>query len=95
MPSFGLDGFLYAGAGDPPGNGQNLNVLLGKMLRLDVRTATVAQAYLIPPGNPFINQSGKRGEIWAYGLRNPWRYAFDTVDNRLYLADAGQRIRSW
>ncbi|HWJ24714.1 MAG TPA: PQQ-dependent sugar dehydrogenase [Gemmatimonadaceae bacterium] len=93
---FGPDGMLYAGtgdgggAGDPSGNAQNPNVLLGKLLRLDVR----ALPYAIPPTNPFAGQRGKRGEIWAYGLRNPWRYAFDTPpgasDATLYIADVGQ-----
>ncbi|MEW9899941.1 PQQ-dependent sugar dehydrogenase [Chitinivorax sp. PXF-14] len=92
--AFGPDGQLYAGtgdgggAGDPSGNGQNLAVLLGKLLRLDVSQASAAQPYAIPADNPFANQAGKRGEIWAYGLRNPWRYAFD--GGTLYIADVGQ-----
>lgn len=94
--SFGPDGYLYAGtgdggsAGDPPGNAQNTNVLLGKLLRLDVNASTVAQPYAIPPGNPFAGMPGARGEIWAYGLRNPWRYAFDMPAQLLYIADVGQ-----
>jgi glucose/arabinose dehydrogenase len=93
--SFGPDGYLYAGtgdggsAGDPPGNAQNTNVLLGKLLRLDVNASTVAQPYAIPPGNPFATAGG-RPEIWAYGLRNPWRYAFDMPAQLLYVADVGQ-----
>ncbi|MGK5031115.1 PQQ-dependent sugar dehydrogenase [Janthinobacterium sp. MDT1-19] len=93
--SFGPDGYLYAGtgdggsAGDPSGNAQNTNVLLGKLLRLDVNASTVAQPYAIPPGNPFATAGG-RAEIWAYGLRNPWRYAFDVPAQLLYLADVGQ-----
>ncbi|WP_425252687.1 PQQ-dependent sugar dehydrogenase [Janthinobacterium sp. NFX145] len=93
--SFGPDGYLYAGTGDggsggdPPGNAQNTNVLLGKMLRLDVNASTVAQPYAIPPGNPFATAGG-RPEIWAYGLRNPWRYAFDVPAQLLYIADVGQ-----
>jgi hypothetical protein len=93
---FGPDGMLYAGTGDgggggdPSGNGQNTNVLLGKLLRLDVSTLP----YKVPPSNPFAGQAGKRGEIWAYGLRNPWRYAFDTPAGAtratLYVADVGQ-----
>ncbi|MGK5054760.1 PQQ-dependent sugar dehydrogenase [Janthinobacterium sp. RB2P8] len=96
--SFGPDGYLYAGtgdggsAGDPPGNAQNTNVLLGKLLRLDVNASTVAQPYAIPPGNPFATAGG-RPEIWAYGLRNPWRYAFDVPAQLLYLADVGQANR--
>ncbi|AQR67641.1 glucose dehydrogenase [Janthinobacterium sp. LM6] len=96
--SFGPDGYLYAGtgdggsAGDPPGNAQNTNVLLGKLLRLDVNASSVAQPYTIPPGNPFA-AAGGRPEIWAYGLRNPWRYAFDVPAQLLYIADVGQA--SW
>ena len=94
--SFGPDGYLTAGtgdggsAGDPPGNAQNTNVLLGKLLRLDVNASTVAQPYAIPPGNPFAGTPGGRAEIWAYGLRNPWRYAFDVPAQLLYIADVGQ-----
>ena len=93
--SFGPDGYLTAGtgdgggAGDPPGNAQNTYVLLGKLLRLDVNASTVAQPYAIPPGNPFATAGG-RAEIWAYGLRNPWRYAFDVPAQLLYIADVGQ-----
>ena len=95
--AFGPDGYLYAGigdggsGGDPFGNGQNTNVLLGKLLRIDVRGATLAQPYGVPPDNPFVGQSGKRPEIWAYGLRNPWRFAFDGA--QLYIADVGQDRR--
>jgi glucose/arabinose dehydrogenase len=93
--SFGLDGALYAGfgdgggAGDAAGNAQNENTLLGKLLRLDMS----GDPYTIPPGNPFFNQAGKRGEIWAKGLRNPWRYAFDRPTGLLYVADVGQNAR--
>lgn len=93
--SFGPDGYLYAGtgdgggAGDPPRNAQNTNVLLGKLLRLDVNASSAAQPYAIPPGNPFATAGG-RPEIWAYGLRNPWRYAFDVPAQLLYIADVGQ-----
>ncbi|MDO8042047.1 sorbosone dehydrogenase family protein [Janthinobacterium sp. SUN137] len=96
--SFGPDGYLYAGTGDggsggdPPGNAQNTNVLLGKLLRLDVNASSVAQPYTIPPDNPFATAGG-RPEIWAYGLRNPWRYAFDAPAQLLYIADVGQA--SW
>ncbi len=91
--AFGPDGDLYIGmgdggsGGDPLGNGQNLSVLLGKLLRIDVRGEG---AYTIPPDNPFSNSSGPRPEIWAYGLRNPWRFAFDPTTGDLYLADVGQ-----
>ena len=96
LVAFGPDGFLYfgtgdgGGGGDPLGNAQNLNALLGKMLRLDVSNASAAQPYAIPPQNPFIGQAGRRGEIWAYGLRNPWRHAFDAATGLLYIADVGQ-----
>ncbi len=84
---FGPDGFLYAGlgdggaAGDPMGNGQSLGTLLGKILRLDVDSA---EPYIVPADNPFGN------EIWAYGLRNPWRISFDTLTGDLYIGDVGQ-----
>jgi glucose/arabinose dehydrogenase len=91
---FGPDGMLYlgtgdgGGAGDPNGNAQNLNVLLGKLLRIDVRTLP----YTIPSTNPGAGQGGMRQEIWAYGLRNPWRFAFDRSASPalLYIADVGQ-----
>jgi glucose/arabinose dehydrogenase len=97
--SFGPDGYLYlgtgdgGGSGDPLGNGQNTSSLLGKMLRIDVNASTSAEPYTIPPSNPFINQNGKRPEIWAYGLRNPWRYAFDAPNNLLFIADVGENRR--
>ncbi|QDQ29309.1 PQQ-dependent sugar dehydrogenase [Chitinimonas arctica] len=95
--AFGPDGMLYigsgdgGGAGDPNNQAQNLNSLLGKLLRLDVGAASVAAPYAIPRDNPYLNQPGRRAEIWAHGLRNPWRYAFD--DKRLYIADVGQARR--
>jgi glucose/arabinose dehydrogenase len=90
---FGPDGMLYIGmgdggsAGDPANNGQRLEVLLGKLLRIDVDGGT---PYRVPPDNPFVSRSGARPEIWAYGLRNPWRFAFDRSGGRLILADVGQ-----
>jgi glucose/arabinose dehydrogenase len=90
---FGPDGYLYVGmgdggaAGDPWGNAQNLDVLLGKMLRLDVDNG---EPYASPPDNPFVGQEGARPEIWAYGLRNPWRYSFDRETGDLFIADVGQ-----
>lgn len=93
LVQFGPDGMLYlatgdgGGAGDPAGNAQNLNSLLGKMLRLDVRTLP----YTIPASNPFVGQAGRRGEIWAYGLRNPWRFDFHGYV-QLYIADVGQGL---
>ncbi len=96
--AFGPDGYLYAGtgdgggSGDPNNNAQNLDSLLGKLLRLNVDTP-VAPLYLVPPDNPFAGQEGKRGEIWAYGLRNPWRFAFDPATGSLYIADVGEATK--
>ncbi|HEY9478495.1 MAG TPA: PQQ-dependent sugar dehydrogenase, partial [Gemmatimonadaceae bacterium] len=90
---FGPDRKLYVGlgdggsGGDPLGNGQSLATLLGKILRIDV---DAGDPYAIPPDNPFVGRAGARGEIWAYGLRNPWRFDFDAATNRLYIADVGQ-----
>jgi glucose/arabinose dehydrogenase len=90
--AFGPDGYLYIGMGDggsradPQGNGQNLGSLLGKMLRIDVSSAT---GYTVPADNPFLKTPGARPEIWAYGLRNPWRFSFDPK-GRLIAADVGQ-----
>ena len=91
--AFGLDGMLYAGlgdggsGGDPLGNGQNFNSVLGSLLRLDVDHG---DPYAIPADNPFVGQANHRGEVWAKGLRNPWRYAFDAPTGLLYIADVGQ-----
>lgn len=90
---FGPDGYLYVGMGDGGGggdtfgNGQNLTALLGKMLRVDVDARS---PYGIPPDNPFVERPEVRPEIWAYGLRNPWRYSFDRATGDLYIADVGQ-----
>ncbi len=92
--AFGPDGFLYiaigdgGGGGDPDGNGQNLNTLLGKLLRLDVEGG--APDYDIPADNPFAGPQNGLNEIWAYGLRNPWRFSFDRATGDLYIADVGQ-----
>ncbi len=89
---FGPDGMLYVGmgdggsGGDPQGHGQNLNTLLGAMLRLDVDGGA---PYAIPSDNPYVNGGG-RPEIWASGLRNPWRFSFDRQNGDLYIADVGQ-----
>lgn len=89
---FGPDGYLYIGlgdggsGGDPGGNGQNTNTLLGALLRIDVDGG---DPYGIPADNPFVNGGGA-AEIWAYGLRNPWRYSFDRLTGDLYVADVGQ-----
>ncbi len=98
---FGADGYLYAGlgdggsGGDPEGNGQNVRVLLGKILRLDVSGDfdSDERAYRIPDDNPFVDQEGAAPEIWAYGFRNPWRFSFDRETGDLYIGDVGQGAR--
>jgi len=96
---FGPDGYLYIGMGDggsandPHSNGQNLSTLLGKMLRIDVDQKEKDRAYGIPRDNPFIGQKNAAPEIWAYGLRNPWRYSFDPATRLLYVGDVGQKTR--
>jgi len=93
---FGPDGYLYIGTGDggsggdPNNHGQALNTLLGKLLRIDVDHAAGGLAYAIPDGNPFVGQAGKRGEIWSYGLRNPYTFSFDRETHDLWIADVGQ-----
>ena len=92
---FGPDGDLYVGLGDggsegdPLGNGQNLGTWLGKILRIDPN-ASGGRAYSIPSGNPFTSQRGDRPEIYAYGLRNPWRFSFDRVTGDIAIGDVGQ-----
>jgi len=94
--AFGPEGYLYIGMGDggsandPHGHGQNLNSLLGKLLRIDINREALPLRYTIPEDNPFIGKHGHRPEVWAYGLRNPWRFSFDALTKRLYLADVGQ-----
>jgi len=97
MIAFGPDGYLYIGmgdggsGGDPLNNAQDRSRLLGKMLRLDVRDTTSTMHYTIPPTNPYaVNTSGYREEIWAYGLRNPWRFSFDPSTGVLWAGDVGQ-----
>jgi glucose/arabinose dehydrogenase len=93
--AFGPDGYLYFGLGDGGGggdnhgtigNGQNLNTLLGKILRINIDSGST---YAIPPDNPFVGVAGM-DEIWAYGVRNPWRMSFDKTTGDLYIADVGQ-----
>ena len=93
--AFGSDGFLYiafgdgGNGGDPLGNGQNRQTLLGKIARIDVDLTSTGLQYAIPADNPFVGTSD-RGEIWAYGFRNPWRFSFETATGRLFVADVGQ-----
>jgi glucose/arabinose dehydrogenase len=90
---FGPDGYLYVGlgdggsAGDPQNRAQDLGTLLGKLLRIDVDHGS---PYAIPPSNPFVATPGARPEIWAYGLRNPWRFSFDRLTGDLFIGDVGQ-----
>ncbi|MCW3467447.1 PQQ-dependent sugar dehydrogenase [Chitinophaga nivalis] len=95
--AFGKDGYLYValgdggGAGDKhgaAGNGQNLGTLLGKIIRIDVN----GTPYKVPADNPFVKTAGAKPEIWAYGLRNPWRFSFDRVTHQLFTGDVGQDI---
>ena len=107
MLAFGPDGFLYIGAGDagpqedPEGNGQNLGLLTGSILRIDVDRTQGKLAYAIPPDNPFrrkagtkrpAGQAGAREEIWAYGLRMPWRFSWDSKTGDLWVGDIGQNL---
>ncbi len=91
---FGPDGFLYIGmgdggsAGDPQRNGQSRDALLGKLLRIDVEPPS--RPYVVPDDNPFAGDDAYRPEIWALGMRNPWRFSFDRKTADLYIADVGQ-----
>ncbi len=93
---FGPDGHLYLGlgdggaGGDPLGSGQDLGTLLGSVIRIDVRPSSIDERYDVPEDNPFLDVPGARQEIWAYGLRNPWRMAFDPQTGKLWLGDVGQ-----
>lgn len=97
--AFGPDGFLYVGLGDggsrndPFDNAQNLGVLLGKILRIDIDRRGAETAYGIPLDNPFMNMDGVRPEIWAFGFRNPWQLTFDSQTGTLWMADVGQDLQ--
>jgi glucose/arabinose dehydrogenase len=94
--AFGPDGYLYIGmgdggsGGDPFNNAQNPLSLLGKLLRVDVESQSIG--YLIPPTNPFAGNAAYRPEIWAMGLRNPWRFSFDRGTGDLFISDVGQNL---
>ncbi len=94
--AFGPDGYLYIGVGDggsandPLDNGQNPATILGTLLRLDVNQLDVT--YQIPPTNPFVGSDDRLNEIWAWGLRNPWRFSFDRLTGDLFVADVGQNL---
>lgn len=96
---FGFDGMLYLGLGDGGAAndqleaGQDLSTLLGKVIRIDVRNASAGTPYAVPADNPFAGEPGAEPEIWAYGLRNPWRMAFDPTTGVLWAGDVGQGAR--
>ena len=93
---FGPDGYLYIGmgdggsGGDPENRAQNLSDLLGKILRIDVNAGS---PYVVPSNNPFVGTAGAKPEIWAWGLRNPWRFSFDRLTGDLFIGDVGQSAR--
>ncbi len=95
---FGPDGYLYIGTGDggsggdPNGHGQSLDTLLGKLLRIDVDTSGGGKPYGLPADNPFVGQTGKLGEIYSYGLRNPYSFSFDRATGDLWIGDVGQDL---
>ena len=93
---FGPDGYLYissgdgGGSGDPNNQAQNINSFLGKLLRIDVDNPTGGNNYGIPTDNPFLGNPNAKQEIYAYGLRNPWRFSIDLIENNIWIADVGQ-----
>ena len=93
---FGPDGMLYLGlgdggwGGDPLGSGQDIGTLLGSVIRIDVRGASAEEPYAVPADNPMVDREGARPEIWAYGMRNPWRMSFDGETGFLWAGDVGQ-----
>lgn len=97
--AFGPDGYLYiafgdgGSGGDPQGNGQNRATFLGKILRIDVNSASGGNQYSIPPTNPYFGSTQYKQEIFCYGMRNPWRFSFDLPTGRLWCADVGQSAR--
>ncbi len=97
--NFGTDGYLYfatgdgGGGGDVPNNAQNGTVLLGKMIRINVSIGTIAPYYTIPADNPYVSDPNVRDEIWALGLRNPFRWSFDRTTNDMWIGDVGQDTR--
>jgi glucose/arabinose dehydrogenase len=100
MMAFGSDGYLYIGVGDggagndPPNNAQNINMLLGKILRIDIDPpAGSGVPYLSPPTNPFFGATPGLDEIFAYGMRNPWRFSFDRTTHQQWVGDVGQSAR--
>lgn len=94
--AFDANGYLYISSGDggsggdPQDNGQNINELLGKILRIDINSTTGTLNYSIPSDNPFVGNPSARGEIWAYGLRNPWKFSFDRMNGDIWIGDVGQ-----
>ena len=94
--AFGPDGYLYissgdgGGSGDTSNNAQNLNLLLGKMLRIDIDNTDGTANYSIPADNPFVGNPNAKDEIWAYGLRNPWKFSFDSLNGDIWIGDVGQ-----
>lgn len=96
---FGPDGYLYIGlgdggsGGDPQGNGQKKTTFLGKILRIDVNNSSVDAPYVVPSDNPFVNDAAYLPEIWALGVRNPWRYSFDRLTGDMWIGDVGQSDR--